>query len=63
MWPRKGLQGIEGYGGGPLWRRWPALGCSAKEEEQYIKKNSLVRPSQLLESYYYYYYYYYYYFT
>ena len=26
-------QGIEGYGGGPLWRRSPALGCSANEEE------------------------------
>ena len=41
MWPRKGLmkrlqpiQGIEGYGGGPLWRQRPALGCSANEEEE-----------------------------
>ena len=27
-------QGIEGYGGDPLWRRRPALGCSANEEEE-----------------------------
>ena len=25
-------QGIEGCGGAPLWRRRPALGCSANEE-------------------------------
>ena len=27
-------EGIEGYGGGPLWRRRPALGCSANDEEE-----------------------------
>jgi hypothetical protein len=27
-------QGIEGYGGGSLWRRMPALGYSANEEEE-----------------------------
>ena len=27
-------QGIEGYGGGPLWRRRPALGCIADEKEE-----------------------------
>ena len=26
-------QGIEGYGGDPLWRCRPTLGCSANEEE------------------------------
>ena len=26
-------QGIEIYGGDPLWRQRPALGCSANEEE------------------------------
>ena len=26
-------QGVEGYEGGPLWRRRPALGYSANEEE------------------------------
>ena len=48
MWPRKALmrrmqpmqrtgrsiQGIEGYGGGRLWRRSSALSCSANEEEE-----------------------------
>ena len=29
MWPRKMFGG-----GGPLWRRSPALGCSAYEEEE-----------------------------
>jgi hypothetical protein len=28
----RSIQGIEGYGGGPLWRRGPTLGCSANEE-------------------------------
>jgi hypothetical protein len=27
------VKGLEGYGEGPLWRRRPALGCSADEEE------------------------------
>ena len=27
-------QEIEGYGGGPLWRRRAPLGCSANEEEE-----------------------------
>ena len=27
-------QGIEGYGGDPLWRRRSALGCSDNEEEE-----------------------------
>ena len=31
-------QGIEGYGGGPLWRRRPSLSWSAnKEEEEYVE--------------------------
>ena len=32
MWPRKGL--LEEYGGGPLWRRRCALGCSADDQEE-----------------------------
>ena len=27
-------QETEGYGGGPLWRRRPALGCSVSEEDE-----------------------------
>ena len=30
-------QGIEGYGRGPLWKRRPALGCSANEEEEIFR--------------------------
>ena len=42
MWPRERMktgrssQGIEGYGGGPVWRQRPALGCSANEEEKVL---------------------------
>ena len=32
-------QGIEGCGGGPLWRRRLVFGCSAKEEEEYFQIN------------------------
>ena len=48
MWPRKGLikvatternsQGIEGYGGVSLWRRRPALSCSANQKEEINKQ-------------------------
>ena len=27
-------QGIEGYGGGPLWKRKPALGCNVNDEDE-----------------------------
>ena len=29
-------QGIERYGGGPLWRQRSGLGCSANEEEHLL---------------------------
>ena len=32
----KSSQGIKGYGGCPLWRRRPAFGCSAHEEEEEV---------------------------
>ena len=37
----KKLGAVKGYGGGPLWRRMPALGCSANEEEEVILKLKL----------------------
>ena len=38
---------IEGYGGGPLWRRRPALCCSANEEEMTKRntQNQMDRPN------------------
>ena len=33
-------QGIEGYGGGPLWRRRPTQGCSAYEKEDDLDVNA-----------------------
>ena len=34
----RSIQGIEGYGGGPLWRRRAAFGCSANGDEEERKK-------------------------
>ena len=36
-------QGIEGYGGGPLWRRRSALGCSAIEKKLNITFESIIK--------------------
>ena len=38
----KTSQGIEGYGGAPLWTRRPALGCDANEGEEVLSVVLLV---------------------
>ena len=37
-------QGIKGCGVGPLWRRRPALGCSAEEEREGEEEDTCASP-------------------